>query len=298
MKILATGMTGFLGANVLALLLSRGHEVVATRRPVSSMARVAASMGHSNLRWTSSDDLEIKKALDGGVEVILHCATHYGRAQSDPSAIIDSNIVLPLRLLAAGANAAVGCFVNTDTVLDKRISPYALSKHQFAEWLAAYSTRIASISVAMEHFYGGGDDPSKFTSQVLDAMARGNGELNMTPGEQRRYFLHVSDAAEALVLVCERWGELGERGHRRIEVGSTDSMSVRQFVDKTWELAGRPPVALNYGAIPYREGEVMAPEIDISAALSLGWRPKVDIESGLIASIELQRAQIEARRLS
>ena len=39
--------------------------------------------------------------------------------------------------------------------------------------------------------------------------------------------------------------------------------------------------SLNFGAIPYRENELMKSETDNSALLNLGWEPENSIKNGL-----------------
>jgi len=38
---------------------------------------------------------------------------------------------------------------------------------------------------------------------------------------------------------------------------------------------------LNFGALPYREGEIMEPQVDNSVLCSLGWRPKRSLEENI-----------------
>jgi predicted glycosyltransferase involved in capsule biosynthesis len=71
---------------------------------------------------------------------------------------------MPLQLLELGKKTRVNCFINTDTILDKRVSYYSLSKNQFREWLELYAKEMICLNVALEHFYGPYDDNTKFVS--------------------------------------------------------------------------------------------------------------------------------------
>ena len=42
---------------------------------------------------------------------------------------------------------------------------------------------------------------------------------------------------------------------------------------------------LDFGAIPYRENEVMESEVDLKLISSLGWKPKVSLKKGLELTI-------------
>ena len=104
------------------------------------------------------------------IDIILHCATDYGRKNIEPLQVIDANLTLPLRLLELGKRNGVSCFINTDTILDKRVSYYSLSKRQFNDWLQVYRNDICCINVALEHFFGPGDDETKFVAFIISQM--------------------------------------------------------------------------------------------------------------------------------
>jgi nucleoside-diphosphate-sugar epimerase len=45
---------------------------------------------------------------------------------------------------------------------------------------------------------------------------------------------------------------------------------------------------LKFGALPYREGEIMESAADIGALERLGWRPSFSLEQGLAHAIEAE----------
>jgi nucleoside-diphosphate-sugar epimerase len=287
---LVTGANGFLGSRVLCKLLESGRTVLATRRKDSDIRRIRDLESHQRLSFFHIDSNDPAVAFSGREIVsVVHCATDYGRGVSDPWQVAEANIILPLRLLTLAVRCGCRAFVNTDTVLDKRISPYSLSKSQFVQWLEFYAKDVASCSVALEHFYGPFDDPTKFTAMVISALARRESALQFTPGEQQRYFLHVDDAAHAVIRALEHT-ESRSAGHRRYEVGADEPISIRQFVLTAWEAAYRPRTQLQFGRLPYRENEVMSPSIDTSAIKSLGWSARTPLLDGLRAAIHAERS--------
>jgi nucleoside-diphosphate-sugar epimerase len=46
---------------------------------------------------------------------------------------------------------------------------------------------------------------------------------------------------------------------------------------------------LNFGAIPYRENEVMSSKADITEICKLKWKPKYTLEEGLLRTISMGR---------
>lgn len=49
---------------------------------------------------------------------------------------------------------------------------------------------------------------------------------------------------------------------------------------------------LKFGALPYREGEIMESAADIGALERLGWRPNFSLEQGLAHAIEAENDQM------
>jgi len=127
MNILLTGATGFLGSNLLARLVEDGHKVTILARISSSFQRIATLLDQVTVHIIG--DASLYDLLHANkIEAIIHCATNYGRGEVDPSEILESNLIMPLQLLQSGCLAGVRCFVNTDTILDKGVSDYSLSK--------------------------------------------------------------------------------------------------------------------------------------------------------------------------
>ena len=44
---------------------------------------------------------------------------------------------------------------------------------------------------------------------------------------------------------------------------------------------------LNFGALPYRDGEMMSVDVDNTALLALGWQPVFELRAGIKKMIEL-----------
>lgn len=288
--IVLTGATGFLGSHLMAALLNRGDEVIVLKRSFSDTWRIASllpQVRHLDLD-TAGDELE---ALfrSGHVRTVIHCATDYGRREREPYRIVEANIVLPLHLLYLAQKHDTHCFINTDTILDKRISHYSLSKSQFLQWLEFYSTKLLCINLALEHFYGACDDRTKFTSWVIDALLRGAPSIDLTPGEQTRHFVHIDDVISAFTCLLDHTRSLGNSGLARFEVGALSPVTIRDFILRAQALSGNRRTELRFGALPYRDNEIMHPSVDLTALRNLGWTPRISLEEGLARTIRGER---------
>jgi nucleoside-diphosphate-sugar epimerase len=262
-------------------------------RPGSDIARIAPLLGQTH---AYSLDVFSPEAVfsEHPIDLVIHCATNYGRSGERPSEILDANLILPLRLLQLASEQGARAFINSDTILDKRISNYSLSKRQFAEWLSLYGTRLVCANVALEHFYGPGDDPSKFVTHLVQSLLRAVPRIALTPGLQKRDFIYIDDVVEAFVRLAAFSLETAP-GFYRFEVGTNESISIRDFAEQVHRLAGEPATILDLGALPYRENEVMESTVDTTMLRHLGWVPKVALREGLEQTIEAERKRLHGR---
>ena len=283
MNILLTGATGFLGSNLLTRLVKDGHNVTILVRNSSTFQRITHLLEHVTVHTTRNTDYK-DMLYSGKIESIIHCATNYGRGEVDPSELLDANLIMPLQLLQAGCDSGVRCFVNTDTILDKGVSDYALSKCQFREWLAKYSHNMVCVNIALEHFFGPHDDPTKFVSFIIRQLLNNADSMPLTLGEQKR----DDDIVSAFLLIIDNCTSL-ESGNLDYEIGTGVTITIRDFVELTKQIAGNTHTQLIFGAIPYRKNEAMGITVNTSAIRDLGWYPGTSLIEGLSKTIEQER---------
>ena len=286
--ILVTGGTGFLGSHIVKRLIDEKFNVIAVKRSTSDCSRL-----QSVSRQVTFYDLDYLDSLtrifqENAVDIIIHCATNYGRSSVPPTEIIKANILLPLELLQLAKTYQVKSFINTDTFLDRKVSNYSLSKKQFLEWLTLYSKELTCINIALEHFYGPFDGSSKFISKVILDLLKNVDSIDLTQGEQKRDFTYIDDVVNAFVKLVE-FSNKTSKGLHYCELGTGQTIEIRELVELIKKLTGNNITKLNFGAIPYRENEVMESHIDNSMLLSLLWQPQVSLVEGLKHTINMER---------
>ena len=285
--ILLTGATGFLGSHLLKTLLEENLRVIILKRSFSDTDRIKDCL--SSVRSYDADKTPpVDIFTANAITTVLHCATDYGRKHSNPLKIIDANLTMPLSLLYEGGNHGLRAFINTDTVLDKRVNHYALSKNQFAQWLELFSGKLTCVTIALEHFYGPQDDKTKFVSHIIASLLDNVPELALTKGEQKRDFIHIDDVCSGFMAVLRAAGQLPPR-YTRFEMGTGRNIAVRDFVQMIQSLVGNTATRLDFGALPYRANEVMASSVDLSGMTALGWKPQIALEAGLRATIKQEK---------
>ena len=291
-RILLTGATGFLGSALARHWASAGREVHALVRATSSRRRlegIGSGLVVHVLDGVGADAV----VADVRPDAIVHTACAYGRAGESPRQIFEANLAFGIELLQAVlAGDRHVTFINTGSVLDPDVSLYALSKRQFSDWGAQLAPREPSllrfVDLRLQHMYGAGDDPSKFTTHVLQACLRNDPELMLTAGEQLRDFIHVDDVVSAYDVVLAQSDSLPAQ--EPIEVGSGNAPSIREFVETVHRLTGST-TQLSFGAIPYRANEAMLCRANTARLQSLGWRPTFDLASGLQETIRKESLQ-------
>ncbi len=290
MKIALTGATGFLGSHLLRDLSHLGHELLILKRSSSRLDRIQNLMGQFTVCDIDSlTNAQLYECLKGK-EVIIHTATNYGRNGETPLQVFEANTAFPLQLLDAGVRAGVSLFINTDTALDKYLNLYSFSKNQFLQWghFFAKNEQIKFINVKLEHFYGAFDDASKFTQMVFSSCLQ-NQPLYLTKGEQKRDFIYIDDVVSAYQCLLTHGLGFSEN-FSEFELGSGMPVSIRSFVElvHTQSDSSSPLV---FGALAYRDGEIMHSSADIDRLRKLGWRPDYSLEGGVKRVIELFRHQ-------
>lgn len=284
-----TGGTGYLGSNI-ARALCDDYQIIILKRSFSPMKRIEEITGKVEL--FNIDEVNLKNVfLHKRIDIVLHCATHYGRKSKDPLEIVEANLVLPLALLNLAKAYDVSCFINTDTILDKGINAYSLSKSQFSDWLRILATDIVCVNMELEHFYGPLDDSSKFVTDIIHSILKGENEIHLTKGEQKRYFVYIDDVVNAFRLIIEESSTLC-KGYHSFQIGSPQGISIRAFVETIKQLTGNESTLLNFGAIPYRNKEVMDPELDISLLMEMGWHIDISLEEGLRRTIAAEKEHL------
>lgn len=141
-----------------------------------------------------------------------------------------------------------------ETMREEPGSPYALVK-QLTTNTAMMLNRNYGFPIAVVrpgNLFGPLQGKSKFIPYVIESL-KNNVSLNVTPCEQKRDFIYADDFAWAIGQLLEHSAKaVGEI----INVSSGESISLKAIIEHSKEVIGSTS-AVNYGAIPYRENEMM-----------------------------------------
>lgn len=274
MKIIITGISGYLGSQLANALTSK-HEIAGTVRKNSALTRLNDKTQIELISIDESDwEYKIKSFKP---DIVINTAALYGRRGESVSALIEANFLFPIRLIEnLDANAV---FINCGTSLPSSVSLYAQTKNQFVDLAKTYceTTKIKLINLRLEHFFGPGDDESKFTSYVINQCLKSL-PLNLTEGSQLRDFIYIDDLLNAFGCIVESLNKLSQ--FENIDVGSGKAITVREFVE-TVISATHSNSKVNFGAVPMRENELMYSCANTELLMNLNWNNKLSIHEAI-----------------
>lgn len=280
--IVLTGATGFLGRRVLRRLLVADVAVLAIHRP-SSPARSGAD-ATEQLSWHRSDHLLPDAFLKKHTTiVVIHAATSYGRQGQSIADVTETNLLLPLRVMDQLNRRGIEYdFINFGTSIPALTNVYSFSKHQFAQWLrllADANTTLRALNLVFHYVYGADETGPKFSARLIDACRNRDAEFPMTSGTQSRDFIHVDDAADAVLAVLKNRMRI-PLGYTAMDVGTGRATLLKDFAESAIRISGAPTVA-QYDRLPPRHGEPSVLVANTTPLTQLGWVARIDVETGL-----------------
>ncbi len=248
-KVLVTGATGFIGANVARALLQRGDEVRVLVRPTSdrrNLEGLPVEVAVGDLR-----DVDATRRAVEGCRRVFHVAADYRFWARDPRELYESNVRGTRHVLDACLRAGVERVVYTSTVgtiglsalpapcdettpllAGQLTSHYKRSKLEAEEAALDYAARgLPVVVVNPSAPVGPWDAKPTPTGQVIVDFACGRLPAIVDTGLN---IVHVRDVAEGHLLAAER-GRVGERyilGHR--------NMTLAEIVKELAGILGRP----------------------------------------------------------
>ncbi|MFD1601604.1 NAD-dependent epimerase/dehydratase family protein [Flavobacterium artemisiae] len=276
-SIIITGATGYLGFKFLKHLLKDNFNICIIKRPTSDISKLRDLS--KNIKFYNNDDISICNLFfENSVETIIHFSTLYGRKGETLFEIKDANLDFPLILLKYAIDNNVKYFINTGTSLPYLTNQYSLFKNQFAECLDFFSSKIVTLNILLEHFYGPDDEDSKFITSMIGKMKNNIANIELTAGTQLRDFIFIEDVINAYMCLLDNLDKF--KGYNVLPLGSGEVVTIRTIVETIKKESGSDSNLL-FGKIPMRENELLCSDADISKLKSLGWYPKFNLTEGI-----------------
>jgi UDP-glucose 4-epimerase len=322
MRVLITGVAGFIGSNLAGALVKKGYTVVGvdnmSQGEELNIAELRKSPQFSFHLADVRDEAEIM-GVAKDCDAIVHLAAYKIPRYSDAldTLLINSQgseVVLKAagryrcKIIGAstsdvyGKNPNVPFSEDHDLVIGRpevKRWAYAISKMFEEQLFFAYHDRF-SIDVVLLRFFGAygphqnltwwGGPQSVFMNCALDDK-----EIEVHgDGQQTRSFTYISDHIDGIIRAIEQ----PAANNKVFNLGNTREITIEGLARLIWKLVrGNEPEKIKF--IPYSTfgnyEDVRRRVPDISRAREiLGFQPQVDLDEGLIKTIKWQ---VERRRI-
>ncbi|ECJ1298071.1 CDP-paratose synthase [Salmonella enterica] len=275
MKILIMGAFGFLGSRLTSYFESR-HTVIGLARKRNNEATI------NNIIYTTENNW-IEKIVEFEPNIIINTIACYGRHNEPATALIESNILMPIRVLES-ISSLDAVFINCGTSLPPNTSLYAYTKQKANELAAAIIDKVCGkyIELKLEHFYGAFDGDDKFTSMVI-RRCLSNQPVKLTSGLQQRDFLYIKDLLTAFDCIINSVNNFPK--FHSIEVGSGKAISIREYVETVKNITKSNSI-IEFGVVKERANELMYSCADIAELEKIGWKREFSLVDALTEIIE------------
>ena len=310
MRVVVTGVAGFIGSHLSERLLAAGHEVVGIDCFTDYYERsrkeqnLEMSRSSDRFRFEAADlvDADLAPLLDGA-DAIYHLAGQPGVRPSWGNQFdryVRDNVIATQRLLEALKEAPIKRFVfagsssvygdaerfpTKETALPRPVSPYGVTKLAAEHLTHLYNRNFGIPAVSVRYFtvYGPRQRPDMAFSRFMQAMTAGEDIEVFGDGEQTREFTYVSDAVDGTIKAstADVIGQI-------FNLGGGSRVTVNKVLATLEEISGLSVRRQNLPAAP---GDPRHTGASINLARErLGWEPRVSLREGLAQQWEWFRA--------
>lgn len=288
MRVLITGVTGYIGSNLARALLPDCEVFGLVREPVNR-TYINGITGQIPLLPYDGSYESMAAALDVcRPDLIYHLAAYYtgGRGPEHTPALIRSNVTMGAYLLDAMADCGCGALVYASTIMAHYrgadycpLNLYAATKRAFSDLLAYYTDAgfLRAATLVISDTYGPGDQRPKILNLVKRAALAGE-RIALSDGEQDYDVVHIDDVVRAFRMAGEQLLEKPDWKDETFQIAAERPMTLRQTVELLYKINGLT-VNADWGARPPAEREIR--QVVRRYPALPGWTPQISLEEGL-----------------
>jgi len=305
MKILITGVAGFIGSNLADKLLQKGYKVIG----LDNLSYGVKEQIPQGVKFYKIDIRSQKiYPLFKGIDFVFHLAAKncISDCQKEPVETSDINVTGTVNVFEAAYRAKVKKVIYAESSAlyegiskfptpEKNIKPesfYSLSKAAEILFAQGYQRFYNLTTVALRYFnvYGPRQDYRRTIPPVMSAfiikLLKGERPIIYGNGLKRRDFVHVDDIND-FHLLCLKTNKVN---NKTFNLGSGKNYSVLEvykIIAKLLKINIKPLFK------PELPGEAQITLADITQARKLGWHPKISLEKGLQGMIGYIQQEIK-----
>ena len=299
MRVLITGASGFVGANVTRGFLTNEHEVHVFHRPGSDLWRLANCMEKLqayavDLRDAATVLSTVRKVKP---ELVIHLAAYGAYSfQQAVDQILTTNILGTASLINACLDLPIYRFIHTGTSSEYGFKRNASAETDWLEPNSFYAVSKASATLYAQYVarargfpittlrlfsvYGPYEDGRRFVPTLLRAAMAGH-LPPLTAPNTARDFVYVEDVVEAYVRVATVAHPPGEI----FNVGGGMQTTLLEAVEIARQITGITAEA-HFGTMEDRiwDTTVWVANV-VKIGEQIGWRARTSLHEGFVRTL-------------
>ena len=298
MKVLVTGVAGFMGSHLADAFLAKGYDVVGIDNLLGGYEEnVPSGVDFHNI---DLDNLELIQPIFENVDLVVHtaCTAYEGLSVFSPSLVVRNTMQITTNIMSACVRANVKKIVHLSSMArygTQDVVPFVESmtpKPQDPYGIAKYGAELMIKNIADTHGLNyvilvphniigprqKFDDPYRNVASIMiNRMLQGKQPIIYGNGEQKRCFSFMQDVTDPLMIACETDVTDG----RIVNIGPDE-----EFVTIN-ELAQKLSIILDFKLepiyMPGRPQEVFHANCSANLARELlNYKTTTSLESGLV----------------
>lgn len=315
MRVILTGVAGFIGYHVATRLLEQGNEVVGidNLNDYYSVALKRARLKRlSQYKGFAFHELDIsdKEAMfalfekNSDARNVIHLAAQAGVRYSliNPFAYIQSNlmghtVVLeasrrlddPQNIVYASSSSVYGGNTkmpfSVDDPVEKPVSLYAATKrsNELISYSYAHMYGLPQTGLRFFTVYGPWGRPDMAAFIFAEGISQGRSITVFNKGEMWRDFTYIDDILDG-VLAAAAHPPKGTPPHRVFNLGNHRSEKLIDMVNLLEDLLGKKAI-IEFQDMPKGDVPKTYADIDLSRT-ELGFEPRTSLREGLLKFVE------------
>jgi len=295
-RVILTGSTGFIGANLARRLLGDGHEVHLLVRPAENRWRLTSIVDDVQLHTVALQEQERLGAIVAEIdpEWVFHLAA-YGSysSQRDVQTIVSTNYNGAVNLVEACLRTGFEAFVNAGSSSEYGYMDHAPRESELAEPNSHYAATKAAATLycrftahqqqrrlatlRLYSVFGPWEEPTRLLPTLILCALRGELPPLVSPTIARD-FVYVDDVVDAFISAAK--APLDDPG-AVFNVGTGIQTTLYQLVEIVRERF-RIDVDPKWGSMPDRHWDTDVWVSDpTSIQAQVGWKPAYELGDGL-----------------
>lgn len=293
-NIIIHGASGFLGKHLVKKLIKNNTKHIIVARENSDLSYIK-DFTHSNIKRYKNSITEIElNNIDNAIFFDLAWSGVFGINRNDDAQITD-NIPNTINSIKFAKNYNIKHWVGIGSQAEYGNQNKILSENDACNPTTLYGkSKVWCSNIANElcniynleftwfrifSIYGPDDNHEWFIHYLIKKMLN-NETIDVTKAEQCWDYLYIEDAVNALLSLSTN------KGLSYTNLASGSSVNLIYIIEKLKEYTQTKSI-INYGAVAYREDQVMLLEGNIKKLKeNTSWSAKISIDEGLKKTVE------------